>query len=217
MSWRTLPSGSGVNVKRSLCVTPWRSHALALEAHRAVRELAGVDVHLAGLVDPGLLPLLAAGVPQVEALALGAEAAGPVLEEDAVADHEVDVRFAERVALGVDDVPLADPEVEFARLGVVLARDTGVFRSCRRPSASADRRAATPDRRRRSSGRRTARRAPRPCRASGRRPPCRRAARSRRRAGSSSRRAGSRRAKACSQLATASLHLARRGRRWCRS
>src|SRR5262249_53024430 len=68
------------------------------------------------------LPALAPGLPQVEALARAARGRRPVLEEDAVAEHELDVRLAERVALGVDDIPVADPEIELARLGVVLAR-----------------------------------------------------------------------------------------------
>jgi len=80
-------------------------HARADQPAREVQAAAGG-------IDPELMPLAVGGVVAVEALALAALGARPVLEQRALARDDLDAVLAGLVAVRGEDVPLADPEVE---------------------------------------------------------------------------------------------------------
>src|SRR4029079_10587204 len=94
---------------------------LGLEDHLAVREGAVHVGGAAGVVDPGLVPGLGLGVVGVEALAVEAGAVAlpfPVLLDHTAAQGVGDPAQAGQRAVRVEDVPLADPEVELPGFGI---------------------------------------------------------------------------------------------------
>src|SRR3954451_6644491 len=86
---------------------------------------------------PELLPLLGNVVVLVEAFAVAALSASPILEDDAVLQDELHAAFAD-LLLAREDIPLADPEVElpvlrirgvFAWLGCAPGRRDEILKS----------------------------------------------------------------------------------------
>src|ERR1051325_7546272 len=64
-----------------------RTEGPALEAHRAVLELAGVIQRATELVGPDLAPFAAAPIVEVHALAGAAGGCGPVLHQEALLEQ----------------------------------------------------------------------------------------------------------------------------------
>jgi len=90
----------------------------AAQDHRAVDQRAFQVQAVAAVVDPELLPLAGGGVVDVEALAIAAAGAGPVLVDDAATQRGLDAAAAHRLAVGIADHPFADPEIELSLHGL---------------------------------------------------------------------------------------------------
>src|SRR5688572_16922810 len=101
------------------------------EHHAAVRELAVEPERTAAIVDPGLMPLVALWIVEVEALARHAAGARPVLQQRAAAENLLDAVIAGRLAAD-SDTPVADPEVELPAHGGIAAGRRRRGRRCLR-------------------------------------------------------------------------------------
>ena len=67
-----------------------RRRALAFHSHGAVLELAGQEQRAAASIDPGLMPQPVVAVEEIQALARTAPRAGPVLEQRAATEDQLD-------------------------------------------------------------------------------------------------------------------------------
>src|SRR5688500_8024528 len=108
-----------------------RQRSLALEDHDAILEAAVKPQEQARGVHPGLVPAARLRRPGVQARATEAAGSFPRLAQPAAVEQHGDAISPGQVAIGVVDVPFAEPEVELAPLRLVTRAHTDPSRRLR--------------------------------------------------------------------------------------